>query len=84
MNDNKVNQNTTTNNNISNINELSEIGRMDSGLEVETTELDSIRSLYPPTDNLTPEILVMDTDKHHLSVELAETKAKLRRAHIEM
>ncbi|CAH8512340.1 unnamed protein product [Schistosoma guineensis] len=84
MNDNKVNQNTTTNNNISNINELSEIGRMDSGLEVETTELDSIRSLYPPTDNLTPEILVMDTDKHHLSVELAETKAKLRRAHIEI
>ncbi|CAH8517401.1 unnamed protein product [Schistosoma rodhaini] len=84
MNDNKANQIATTNNNISNVNELSEIGRMDSGLEVETTELDSIRSLYQPTDNLTPEILVMDMDKHHLSVELAETKAKLRRAHIEI
>ncbi|CAH8522683.1 unnamed protein product [Heterobilharzia americana] len=27
---------------------------------------------------------MMDMDKHHLSVELAETKAKLRRAHIEI
>ncbi|CAH8478730.1 unnamed protein product [Schistosoma turkestanicum] len=85
VNDNKVNQNLmTSTSNISNTNELSDIGRMDSGLEVETTQLDSVRSLYQPTDNLTPEILVMDMDKHHLSVELAETKAKLRRAHIEI
>ncbi|KAK4469502.1 hypothetical protein MN116_007048 [Schistosoma mekongi] len=84
VNDSKMNQNIITNNNISNTSDLSEIGRMDSGLEVETVELDSIHSLYQATDNLTPEILVMDMDKHHLTVELAETKAKLRRAHIEI
>ncbi|KAH8860710.1 Protein Daple [Schistosoma japonicum] len=84
VNDIKMNQNNITNNNISNTSDLSEIGRMDSGLEVETMELDSIHSLYQASDNLTPEILVMDMDKHHLTVELAETKAKLRRAHIEI
>ncbi|VDQ01482.1 unnamed protein product [Trichobilharzia regenti] len=64
-------------------NEPVEMSQIDSVLEVETNELESTRSVYP-TDGITPEILMMDMDKHHLSVELAETKAKLRRAHIEM
>nr|CAH8839858.1 unnamed protein product [Trichobilharzia regenti] len=64
-------------------NEPVEMSQIDSVLEVETNELESTRSVYP-TDGITPEILMMDMDKHHLSVELAETKAKLRRAHIEI